>query len=262
MAAKPSTRPSTDAVYPSLRNRIVLVTGGGSGIGASTVEQFARQGAKVGFLDIAEAPSRALVERLTGEGCSVHYAHADLADIAALRAGIDAVRQALGPISVLINNAAHDERHALEDVTPEYWDGRIAINLRPQFFAAQAVVPDMRELGHGVIICMGSTSWMLGKGGMAGYTAAKAGVEGLMRSLADDLGNDNIRVLSLAPGWIMTERQKALWVGPDDHAAIMQHQTVKRELVPEDISRPLLFFASDEAAACANQCFIVDGGWL
>lgn len=256
---KPATKTSTDATYPSLAGRVALVTGGGSGIGASIVEHFAGQGVKVGFIDIAEEPSKELSDRL---GDNVHFVKADLTDVDALRSAVDEIADHFGPISILVNNAAHDQRHALEDVTSEYWDGRMAVNLKPQFFAAQAVVPHMRKLGHGVIICMGSTSWMLGKGGMAGYTAAKAGVEGLMRALAADLGSDNIRVLSLAPGWVMTERQKNNWVGEGDAEAILEHQTVKREMVPDDIARPVLFLASDEAAMCANQCFVIDGGWL
>ncbi|MEL6751044.1 MAG: SDR family oxidoreductase [Pseudomonadota bacterium] len=256
---KPATKTSTDATYPSLAGRVALVTGGGSGIGAAIVEHLAGQGVTVGFIDIAEGPSRELADRL---GDAVHFVKADLTDVDALRAAVDEIATRFGPIGILVNNAAHDERHALEDVTSDYWDKRLAVNLKPQFFAAQAVVPHMRKLGQGVIICVGSTSWMIGKGGMAGYTAAKAGVEGLMRSLADDLGGDNIRVLSLAPGWVMTERQKNNWVGEGDHEAILEHQTVKREIVPEDIARPVLFLASDEAAMCANQCFIIDGGWL
>ncbi len=258
-AHKPASRTSTDATYPSLAGRVALITGGGTGIGASIVEEFAGQGVKVGFIDIADKPSQELAARL---GENVHHVNADLADVEALRAAVDEIAEKFGPISILVNNAAHDERHALEDVTSEYWDRRVAINLKPQFFAAQAVVPHMRKLGHGVIICIGSTSWMLGKGGMAGYTASKAGVEGLMRGLAADLGSDNIRVLSLAPGWVMTQRQKDNWVGEGDAEDILANQTVKREMEPVDIARPVLFLASDEAAMCANQCFIIDGGWL
>ena len=244
------------ATYPDLDGKVVVVTGGGSGIGASIVEHFAGQGAKVGFLDVADAPSGALAARFE----NVAYERADVTDVAALRAAIGRIRERFGPIGVLVNNAAHDERHALEDVTPDYWDGRMAVNLRHQFFAAQAVVADMKALGGGAIVNMGSTSWMLGNGGMAAYTAAKSAVLGLTRSLAHDLGPHGIRVNSLAPGWIMTERQKELWVGPGDMDWLMANQCLKRELVPADIARVALFLCADASAACTNQDFVVDGG--
>ena len=254
----------TDAIatYPSLRDRVVLITGGGSGIGAALTRRFAEQGAQVGFLDIAEAPSRALEAELTGAGHRVSFHPADLRDIAQLRGGIAAVRAAAGPISILVNNAAHDERHDTAEVTPEYFDERIAVNLKHQFFAAQAVLPDMQAAGKGVIINVGSVSWMLGQGGMAVYTAAKAAVLGLTRSLARDYGKDGIRVLSIAPGWIMTERQLALWMTPEGDKQRIDGQCLKRPLVPDDVARPALFFASDEAGAMTNQSYLIDGGWL
>ena len=253
---------STIATYPSLAGKTVIITGGGSGIGESITRHFAAQGCHVGFLDIADDPSNALVEELSQQGHSVAYQHCDVTDIDALRTSIDAIRKMFGPVGILVNNAAHDERHKLEDVTPEYWDDRIAINIKHQFFASQAVAEDMKSLSGGAIINMGSTSWMLGQGGMAVYTAAKSAVLGLTRSLAHDLGPFNIRVNSVAPGWIMTERQKSLWLTPEGEADIFKHQCLKRFLVPEDIARPILFFASDEAGACTNQSYIVDGGWL
>ncbi len=252
---------SSVASYPSLAGKTVVISGGGSGIGESITCHFARQGAKVGFLDIADDPSNALVESLTGEGHVVQYIHCDVTDTAALQAAIGQISQDFGPVGVLVNNAAHDQRHKLEDVTPDYWDQRIAINIKHQFFAAQAVVEDMKKIGGGSIINMGSTSWMIGNGGMACYTAAKSAVLGLSRSLARDLGEFNIRVNSIAPGWIMTERQKQLWLTPEGEADIFKHQCLKRFLVPEDIARPALFFASDESAACTNQSYVVDGGW-
>ncbi|MEP0942388.1 MAG: SDR family oxidoreductase [Rhizobiaceae bacterium] len=252
---------SAVASYPSLAGKTVIVTGGGSGIGASITGHFARQGAKVGFLDISDEASNALESQLTGEGHKAKYVHCDVTDTDALRSAIASISEAFGPVGVLVNNAAHDQRHKLEDVTPEYWDERIAINIKHQFFASQAVVEDMKKIGGGSIINMGSTSWMIGNGGMACYTASKSAVLGLSRSLARDLGEFNIRVNSIAPGWIMTQRQKELWLTPEGEADIFKHQCLKRFLEPEDIARPVLFFASDESAACTNQSYVVDGGW-
>lgn len=250
------------AIYPSLKGRTVLVTGGGSGIGEAIVEHFAAQGSKVGFLDIKEKESKALAARLRRKRQKVHFEHVDLADIDALKQAIANVRKALGPITILINNAAHDERHALEEVTPDYFDERIRVNLKHQFFAIQAVVPDMKKAKNGSIVNMGSTSWMVAFGGLPVYTAAKAGVLGLTRGLAHELGKYNIRINSFAPGWIMTERQKALWVTPESLAQLMKDQCLQRTLTPDDMARAILFLASDEASATTNQNFVFDGGWL
>ena len=250
------------ARYPSLRDAVVLVTGGGSGIGAALTRRFAEQGARVGFLDIADGPSTALAAELGEAGHQVIFSHADLRDVAALRAGIAAVRSAFGPIGILLNNAAHDERHPTPEVTPEYFDDRIAVNLKHQFFAAQAVLPDMQAAGKGCIINFGSISWMIGQGGMPVYAASKSAVLGLTRSLARDYGKDNIRVLSIAPGWIMTERQVELWLTPEGDKERLDRQCLKRCLVPDDIARSALFLASDEAGAITNQSIVVDGGWL
>ena len=250
------------ATYPSLRGKTVLVTGGGSGIGAAITRRFAEQGSKVGFLDIADEPSTKLAAELTAAGHQVRFIHADLKDIDALRQGIGAVREIFGPIGILINNAAHDERHATPDVTPEYFDDRIAVNLRHQFFAAQAVLPDMQAAGGGSIINFGSVSWMVGQGNMAVYTAAKSAVLGLTRSLARDYGPFNIRVNAIAPGWIMTERQMTRWMTPEGDAERLARQCLKRPLQPDELARATLFFASDEASACTNQQYVVDGGWV
>jgi NAD(P)-dependent dehydrogenase (short-subunit alcohol dehydrogenase family) len=250
------------ATYPSLKGKTVVITGGGSGIGESLTRHFAKQGCKVGFLDIADNPSRALESALNDEGHTVQYYPCDITDTSALQTTIADIRSKFGPVGVLINNAAHDQRHAFEDITPEYWDERFAINIKHQFFAAQAVMEDMKALGGGSIINMGSTSWMIGNGGMACYTAAKSAVLGLTRSLAHDFGPFNIRVNSIAPGWIMTQRQKELWLTPEGEADIFKNQCLKRFLVPDDIARPALFLASDESAACTNQSYIVDGGWI
>jgi NAD(P)-dependent dehydrogenase (short-subunit alcohol dehydrogenase family) len=253
---------STGAIYPDLASKTVLVTGGGSGIGEAIARRFAAQGARTAFIDIKEAESRALAKELSEQGLSVHFEHADLTDIAALRTAIGKVRSTFGPIQILINNAAHDQRHATLEVTPEFWDDRIAVNLRHQFFAAQAVLPDMIEAKSGSIVNFGSTSWMIGQGGMAAYTAAKSGVLGLTRSLARDFGPYNIRVNAIAPGWIMTQRQLDLWLNPETEKELMQRQCLKRRLMPDEIARATLFFASDEASACTNQQYVVDGGWV
>ena len=250
------------ATYPSLKGRTVLITGGGSGIGASIVEHFAAQGSKVGFLDIKEKESKALAARLAKKRQKVHFEHVDLTDIDALRTAIKKVRKALGPITILINNAAHDERHTLESVTPEYFDDRIRVNLKHQFFTIQEVVPDMKKAGNGAIVNLGSTSWMVGFGGLPVYTAAKAGVLGLTRGLAHELGKYNIRINSFAPGWIMTKRQKDLWVTPEAIEQLMKDQCLQRTLSPDDMARAILFFASDESSAATNQNFVFDGGWL
>jgi NAD(P)-dependent dehydrogenase (short-subunit alcohol dehydrogenase family) len=253
----------TDAIatYPSLKDRVVLVTGGGSGIGEEIVRQFARQGARVAFLDIMVAESRALVDALAAEGRTVVFHECDLADIDALRAAITQIRAELGPITVLVNNAANDQRHPMQEVTPAYWDERMAVNLRHQFFAAQAVAPDMAAAGGGAIVNMGSISWMMGQGGMPAYTTAKSAVMGLTRSLATDLGPDNIRVVCVVPGWIMTQRQVDNWLTPEAEADLMKGQCLKRKLYPIDIARPVLFFASDEAGGCTAQAYVIDGGW-
>jgi len=248
------------AIYPDLEGKSVLVTGGGSGIGASIVRAFARQKAKVGFLDIAREPSVRLTDELTSQGSSVHYEYCDVTNIDQLRDAIGRVRGAIGPVRVLINNAAHDERHSTESVTPEYWDDRIAVNLKHQFFAAQAVLPDMQAANGGAIVNFGSISWMMGQGGMPVYTASKSAILGLTRSLARDYGSYNIRVNAVAPGWIMTERQVEKWLTPQGEADLMKAQCLKRRLHPDDVSRVVVFLASEEAGACTSQQYIVDGG--
>jgi len=250
------------AVYPSLVGRVVFVTGGGSGIGAAIVEAFARQKAQVAFVDIDEAASAAVVARLSATGASSHFERCDVRDTAALQRAIAQARAALGPITILINNAARDDRHASEEVTPDYWDERMAVNLKHQFFAAQAVLPDMKAARSGAIINFGSSSWMVGQGGMVAYTAAKSAVLGLTRSLARDYGPYNIRVNAIAPGWILTERQRRLWLTPEAKARLLEAQCLKRELDGWDIAKVAVFLASDEAAAITGQHYVVDGGRL
>jgi len=249
------------ATYSDLKNKVVLVTGGGSGIGEAIVRRFADQGCKVAFIDIATEPSVKLAGELSERGLSVRFEHADLTDISALQTAVVRVRESLGPVEILINNAAHDERHPTPDVTSEYWDDRFAVNLKHQFFAAQAVLPDMQAANAGVIINFGSFSWMIGQGGMAAYTAAKSAILGLTRSLARDYGLYNIRVNAIAPGWIMTQRQLEKWLTPEAERELMQRQCLKRKLVPDEIARFTVFLASDEASACTNQQYVVDGGW-
>jgi NAD(P)-dependent dehydrogenase (short-subunit alcohol dehydrogenase family) len=245
------------AAYPSLRDRVVFITGGASGIGAEHVTQFVAQGAKVAFVDIADDAAHALVERLESKP---FYQHCDLKDIGALRAAIAEVERRLSPITVLVNNAANDQRHKFEDVTVEYWDERQATNLRHQFFAIQAVVPMMRAAGGGSIINFGSVSWHSLTGGMPAYTTAKAAVEGLTRGMARDLGPDKIRVNTVIPGWIMTERQITLWLTPEAEQDLMKVQCLKQKLAPADVTRMVLWLASDDSRMCTAQLWVVDAG--
>jgi NAD(P)-dependent dehydrogenase (short-subunit alcohol dehydrogenase family) len=250
------------AVYSDLAGKVVLVTGGASGIGEAIVRRFAQQKSIVVFFDIKVEEGARLARELSSQGLGAHFLNVDLTDIAALRAGVADARKAHGPVNVLVNNAAHDERHSTEEMTPEYWDGRIAVNLKHQFFAAQAVLPDMKAANEGAIINFGSVSWMVGQGGMAAYTASKSGVLGLTRSLARDYGPYNIRVNAIAPGWIMTQRQIEKWLTPEGVDELMHRQCLKRKLVPDEIAKFTVFLASDEASACTSQQYVVDGGWV
>jgi len=250
------------AVYPSLKGRSVLVTGGGQGIGAATVRLLATQGAKVGFIDIADQPSRSLADELTAAGGSVTYARADITDIEALKAAIDTIRRANGPITVLVNNAAHDQRHDFFEVTPEFFDNRVAINLKHAFFAAQAIIPDMIAAGGGSIVNVGSISWMMGSEDLSVYATLKSAAYGLTRVLARQFGKDNIRVNCVLPGWIMTQRQLDLWVTAEAEAEIYRNQCLKRKLTPEEVAKSVLFLASEESSGMTCQQIIVDGGWV
>jgi D-xylose 1-dehydrogenase len=249
------------ALYPSLKDRVVFVSGGASGIGAAHVARFAEQGARVAFVDIAEQEARALVSRIEGAGYPAPlFLRCDLTDIAALRAAIARTADRLGPITVLVNNAANDQRHRWQDMTPEYWDERQAVNLKHQFFAIQAVAPMMREAGGGSIVNFGSISWHMGQGGMPAYTTAKAAVEGLTRGMARDLGPDNIRVNCVIPGWIMTERQITLWLTPEAEADLMRAQFLKEKVMPDDVARLVLWLAADDSRMCSGHLWFVDGG--
>jgi NAD(P)-dependent dehydrogenase (short-subunit alcohol dehydrogenase family) len=250
------------AMYPSLKNRVVLITGGGSGIGEDITRHFLEQGSRVAFIDIAEEASRALLAQLADKGHAPHYEDVDLTDINALRAAIGRVRAALGPIEILINNAANDQRVKLEDVTPEYWDDRMAVNLKHQFFCAQAVLGDMIAAGGGSIVNIGSFAYDAGFADVVPYLAAKSGVIGLTRGLAFDYGKHNIRVNCVMPGWIMTKRALENWVGDEGRRTIDLRQCLKRGLEPREVAKVVLFYASDESSACTRQSYLVDGGWV
>ena len=252
---------NSDARYPSLKARVVLVTGGATGIGATLVEAFVAQGAKVGFIDIDTASGLALAARFSSASTAPLFVCADLTDIAALNAAIDAVRRHFGAIGVLLNNAANDQRHSIEATTPEFWDAAVAVNLKHQFFAAKNVSADMKAAGGGSIINFGSVSWMLKQGGMPVYTTAKSAVQGLTRSLARDLGPDRIRVNTVVPGWVMTEKQIRLWVTDAAREDIKRGQCLQAPLLPEHIASMVMYLAADDSAMCSAQDFIVDGGW-
>ncbi|MGV7242193.1 SDR family NAD(P)-dependent oxidoreductase [Caballeronia sp. M23-90] len=255
----------TLARYPSLAGKVVLITGGATGIGAAFVEHFFDQGAKVAFFDIDTNAGEALADQLGADLDESQFRpvflRVDLTDIVALRQGIADVRSTLGPVGVLVNNAANDKRHKIEDVTPESYDAGIAVNVRHQFFAAQAVIDDMKQLGGGSIINLGSISWMLKNGGFPVYTTAKAAVQGMTNGLARDLGPFNIRVNSLVPGWVMTDKQKRLWLDDAGKRAIKEGQCIDAELLPEHLARAALFLAADDSRMMTAQEVVIDGGW-
>ena len=250
------------ARYPDLAGLSVFVSGGGSGIGAAFVGAFARQGCRVTFVDVDAAASAALVDRVN----ALHGVHpvccirCDVRDIAGLRQAIAEACSAQGPIRVLVNNAGRDDRHALADVTPEFWDANLATNLRHHFFAAQAAAPVMERAGGGSIINLGSVSWMRGRAGLAAYTASKAAIHGLTRTLARELGPCAIRVNSIVPGAIGTARQQALWMTPAQEAAVIEAQCLKFRLSEDDVARAALFLASEESRGITGQSLIVDAG--
>jgi D-xylose 1-dehydrogenase len=251
------------ASYPSLRSRSVLVTGGASGIGAAIVEQFALQGSRVAFCDLAEKEADRLIESLRGRDVPApRFWRCDVTDIAALRATFREIEASLGPINVLVNNAANDDRHRTAEVTPEYWDDRMAVNLRHHFFAMQAVAQGMRAAGGGSIINMGSIAWIIPTTGLPAYVTAKAAIVGLTRTMAHELGEANIRVNCVLPGAVLTERQLRLWWTPEYEKEIMGRQALKRNVMPDDVARLVLFLASDDSAAITNQGYVIDAGWV
>ena len=243
------------ARYPDLAGRSVFVTGGATGIGAAIVRAFADQGARVGFIDIAAEAGADLAA-----ACGGVFRVCDVVDVDAVSGAMAAIAGAQGPIDILINNAADDARHDLETTTAAQWDHSLAVNLRPHFFAAQACAPSMRARGRGAVINMTSNSYLLGLTGYPAYIAAKAAIAGLTKSLARALGPDGVRVNAVAPGWVMTEKQRRLWLTPDAEAALMRAQSLARKIEPEDIARACLFLASDEARMITGQVIVVDGG--
>jgi NAD(P)-dependent dehydrogenase (short-subunit alcohol dehydrogenase family) len=253
----------TSAIFPDLKDASVLITGGGSGIGAALTEGFARQGARVAFIDIAEGPSLAVADRVERElRTRPLFLKADIRDVEALRGCVSRAAEAHGDITVLVNNAALDDRHAIEDVTVEFWDNNQSVNLRPHFFTAQAVAPGMRREGHGSIINFTSTSFLINHPDMPSYVAAKAGIVGLTKGLAGKLGRDGIRVNAVAPRWVITERQKQLWVTDEALAAHVAKQCIQQVMHPDDMVGPVLFLASDASRMLTAQTMIVDGGFL
>ncbi len=248
------------AVYPSLARKKVIVSGGGSGIGEGIVEGFVRQGAAVAFVDVQDGASEALVKRLGNADIPPIFIHCDITDIADYGAKIGRIVERLGGCDVLINNAANDDRHKLSDVTPEYWDERMAVNLKHQFFAAKAVVPAMQAAGGGSIVNLGSISWHLGLEDLTLYQTAKAAIEGLTRSLARELGRENIRVNAIIPGNVQTPRQQK-WYTPEGEAEIVAAQCLDGRIQPADIAAMALFLASADARFCTGHNYWVDAGW-
>jgi len=246
----------TSAIYPSLRGKRVAITGGASGIGAGLVEAFAGQGAEVHFLDILDAESRELVEALAEASTPPVFHACDLTDLAA----IEEVFARIGPVQVLVNNAGSDDRHTLEEVTPAYFDDRIAVNLRHMLFCAKAVVPGMAAAGGGAIINFGSISWHLGLRDLVLYETAKAGIEGMTKALARELGPDGIRVTAIVPGNVKTPRQ-SLWYTPEDEQGIVEQQCLRDRILPEHVASLVLFLASDDGRMCTGHEYWIDAGW-
>jgi NAD(P)-dependent dehydrogenase (short-subunit alcohol dehydrogenase family) len=249
------------AIYPSLRGKRVLVTGGGSGIGAALVEAFFLQGAEVWFVDVLEAESRELAQRLGVEGRAPRFLACDLTDLQRVREVFDAILGESNGIDVLVNNAANDERHGIDGLTAEYWERSIAVNLRHLLFCAQAVVPGMKAAGGGVIINFGSIAWHLAIPDLVLYETAKAGIEGMTRALARDLGTHDIRVNCVIPGGIRTPRQARLWHNPAEEARMLDQQCLKKRVEPSDVAAMVLFLAADDSRMCTGHNYFVDAGW-
>ena len=247
-------------LYESLKEATVYITGGASGIGKEIVYAFAAQQAKVGFLDVDEEKGEALEKELGEAGVEIRFSLCDLRDINWLKRSVDELKDSLGAATVLVNNAARDDRHNWKEVTQDYYDERIATNLRHMFFMTQAVAPGMIKAGKGAIVNLGSNSWWEAAGGMPVYTTSKAAVHGMTRSFARDLGPYRIRVNTVVPGWIMTDRQKTMWVTPESLGKHLERQCLPDPVNPEFVARMVLFLASDDAAMCTAQNYMVDAG--
>lgn len=251
------------ANYPSLRDKVVLVTGGASGIGEAIVEAFASNGSRVAFLDIQTEAAERLVARLAGGNLHAPvYVPCDLTDISALKTAVQSVLSDFDAVDVLVNNAGNDTRHTIDEVTPEFWDRTIAINLKQQFFMAQSVIPGMRKAGHGSIVNMSSIAWMIPSTSVPVYVTAKSAIVGMTRTLSHELGRWNIRVNCVLPGAIATERQRRLWLTPEYEAEVLAAQALQRLIEPEEVARLVLFLAADDSSAITNQSYIIDGGWV
>ena len=255
--------PSPSAVYRSLNGKIVLVTGGASGIGAAVVEAFFQQGSRVLFLDVQDKAASFLIQRLEHpQSMPPEYFHCDLNHIPELQSVLERILRSVPVIDVLVNNAGNDQRHKIEEVTSEFWDWCIETNLKHQFFMAQAVLPGMRRAKCGSIINMSSIGWVIPSTGIPVYVTAKAAIVGMTRALAHEVGMDGIRVNCVMPGAIVTEKQKRLWYTDEYKKQIMNRQALKREIQPEEVAKLILFLASDESLAITNQSFIIDAGWV
>jgi D-xylose 1-dehydrogenase len=251
------------AIYPSLRGRKVLITGGAAGIGEAFVTRFVEQGAKVAFFDIQDHAAQQLCARVAAAGLAAPlYRHCDLTAIPAAKEAVEQIIHLLGGLDVLVNNAANDQRHTVEEVTPELWDRLMDVNLRHQFFVTQAALPALKLSGAGSIINMSSISWIIPSVGMPAYITAKAGIAGLTRTLAREVGADNVRVNCILPGSIVTEKQSRLVLTPEYSVEILDRQALKRQLVPDDVVRLGLFLAADDSSGITGQGYIVDGGWV
>ncbi len=260
---KQTRTPTKYGVYPSLRSRVVIVTGGASGIGERMVEAFAEQGSRVVFLDIQSEPAERLARKIKKRHLEEPYfVQCDLTDTAALRASIEQIISKFTTVDVLVNNAGNDARHTVDEVTSEYWDQAIAANLKHQFFAAQAVIPAMKRARRGSIVNMSSISWIIPSTRLPVYVTAKAGIVGMTRTLAHELGADNIRVNCVLPGAILTERQKQLWFTKEYEAEVLRNQALKRMIVPEEVARLVLFLAADDSSAITSQSCVIDAGWV
>ncbi len=250
------------AIYPSLRDRVAIVTGGASGIGEAIVKAFALQGAKVCFFDVQDEAAKDLTESLQHSRHIPVFHLCDLTDVVWLQKEIASIVSEMGTVDVLVNNAGNDTRHKIAEVTPELWDRTMAVNLRHQFFAAQAVIPAMQRARQGSIVNMSSIGWVIPSVNQSVYVTAKAAIVGMTRTLAHEVGKDNIRVNAIMPGAILTERQKRLWLTKEYQAEVLQNQALKRMILPEEVARLVLFLSADDSSAITNQSYVIDAGWV